>query len=107
MSSFKPAFIAERTLQFLRMMNECSDDGIPLYLLLRTLGLCVSICPPPSEQRRQVLSIVWKMFPIFTNPGEYVMCVEAWMQFVIQYFSVKYSFNIFTHWNCLSFITAS
>lgn len=88
MSSFKPTYISERALQFLRMMNDCTDDGLPLYLLLRTLGLCVSVCPPPSEQRRQVLSIVWKLLPVFSEPGEYIACVEAWIQFVIEYFSV-------------------
>ncbi|KAJ8945235.1 hypothetical protein NQ318_011216 [Aromia moschata] len=89
MSGFKPAYIAERTLELLDMIGQCCDDGVPLYSLLRTLGLCVSVCPPPTEQRRQILSIVWKHIAPLNNPEEYITCAEAWVPYVVQNFSTR------------------
>ncbi|XP_074035447.1 VPS35 endosomal protein-sorting factor-like isoform X3 [Leptinotarsa decemlineata] len=87
MSGLKPSYISERCLEFLEMMVNCSDQGIPLYVLLRTLGLCVSVCPPPSEQRKQILNIVWKFISSFSKPNEFIACAEAWVQYVVLYFS--------------------
>lgn len=89
MSGFKPSFISERTVQFLDMIGKCTDDGIPLYLLLRTLGLCITVYPPPSEQRRQVLTTVWKQISSIRDPEEYILCSEAWVPFVVQHFAVS------------------
>lgn len=89
MSGFKPTYISERAVEFLDMIGKCSDDGVPLYLLLRTLGLCVTICPPPSDQRRIILNIVWKYISQLENPGEYIACIEAWVPYIVQYFTVS------------------
>nr|XP_023017945.1 UPF0505 protein C16orf62 isoform X1 [Leptinotarsa decemlineata] len=89
MSGLKPSYISERCLEFLEMMVNCSDQGIPLYVLLRTLGLCVSVCPPPSEQRKQILNIVWKFISSFSKPNEFIACAEAWVQYVVLYFSSR------------------
>lgn len=89
MSGFKPAYISERTLQFLSMIGQCTDDGIPLYSLLRTLGLCVSVCPPPIEHRKQILNAVWTNVAQLSNPYEYITCVEVWMQFIAQFFTTR------------------
>ncbi|KAJ8925622.1 hypothetical protein NQ315_009466 [Exocentrus adspersus] len=89
MSGFKPTYIAEQALEFLNMIGNCTDDGIPLHLLLRTLGLCLTICPPPTEQRKQILTIVWKYIAQLHNPGDYITCTEAWVPYVVQYFSTR------------------
>ncbi|CAH0550259.1 unnamed protein product [Brassicogethes aeneus] len=89
MSGFKPSFISDRTVQFLDMIGKCTDDGIPLYALLRTLGLCITICPPPSEQRRQILTTVWRHIVTLQKPEEYISCAEAWVQFVVQNFATR------------------
>ncbi|XP_056639227.1 VPS35 endosomal protein-sorting factor-like [Diorhabda sublineata] len=89
MSGFKPVYVSERTLEFLGIINECSDGGVPLYILLRTLGLCVTISPPPIEQRKDILNIVWGYIGSFTEPNEYVACVEAWVPFVVQCFTSR------------------
>lgn len=89
MSGFKPTYISERALDFLDMISKCSDDGIPLYLLLRTLGLCVTLCPPPAAQRRHILNIVWKYISQLDNAREYINCTEAWVPYVVQYFTVS------------------
>ncbi|VEN48574.1 unnamed protein product [Callosobruchus maculatus] len=87
MSSFKPAYVAQRAADFVDMIIHCSDESIPLYSLLRMLGLCLNVCPPPSEQRRHILTTVWKYISALTNPAEYIACVEAWIQYVVANFS--------------------
>lgn len=89
MSGFKPAYIADRTMEFLGMIAECSDGGVPLYVLLRTLGLCITLCPPPADQRKEILNLVWGYISSFTKPNEYVACAEAWVPFVVQYFTSR------------------
>ncbi|XP_072391687.1 VPS35 endosomal protein-sorting factor-like [Diabrotica undecimpunctata] len=89
MSGFKPAYIADRTMEFLDMINDCSDGGVPLHVLLRTLGLCITVCPPPADQRRDILNIVWGYISSFTKPDEYIACAEIWIQFVVEYFTSR------------------
>ncbi|CAH1997005.1 unnamed protein product [Acanthoscelides obtectus] len=87
MSSFKPSYVAERASDFVNMIVKCFDDCITLCSLLRMLGLCLNVCPPPSEQRRHILTAVWKYVSAFTNPAEYITCVEAWIQYIVVHFS--------------------
>lgn len=89
MAAFKPSYIASRTLQFLDLISQCTKQDFPSHLLLRTLGLCVCVCPPPAEQRRQIVNIVWHSIGNLSNPEDYIGCVEVWVQFVVQYFTVK------------------
>lgn len=89
MAAFKPMYIANRSLQLLDMIIRCSEESFPSYLLLRTLGLCVSLCPPPIEHRRQVLSVVWKQMSSLNNPDNYINCVEAWIEYAVQYCTVR------------------
>lgn len=88
MAAFKPNYIAIRSLQFLQLISKSRSDNFPPHILLRTLGLCVSICPPPTEHRREVVNIAWSAISNLTNPEEYISCVEAWVQFVVKYFTV-------------------
>ncbi|XP_008195313.1 VPS35 endosomal protein-sorting factor-like [Tribolium castaneum] len=87
MSAFKPHLISARTLQFLEMIEHCLDQGIPLHSLLRTLGLCVSVAPPPLEHRRQILSTAWKHITGLKQVEEYIACAEPWVLYVVKYFS--------------------
>ncbi|KAL1502197.1 hypothetical protein ABEB36_007374 [Hypothenemus hampei] len=87
MSGFNPTYISERTLQFLNMIVQCTDDGIPLHSLLRTLGLCVSVSSPPLEQRKQILNGVWTNIAQLREPAVYISCVTIWIQFIVQHFS--------------------
>ncbi|RZC42930.1 UPF0505 protein C16orf62 -like protein, partial [Asbolus verrucosus] len=87
MSAFKPASISNRTLQFLEMIEQSLDQGIPLHSLLRTLGLCVSVAPPPLEHRRQILGVAWRHISSLKEVEEYVVCAEPWVLFVVKYFS--------------------
>jgi hypothetical protein len=88
MSAFKPSCISKRALQFMEMMEQCLDQGIPLYSLLRTLGLCVSVAPPPLDHRRQILNAAWRHITALKEVEEYVACAEPWILYVVKYFSV-------------------
>lgn len=89
MAAFKPVYIAQRSLQLLDLITRNSDDHFSPHMLLRTLGLCVSLCPPPIEHRRQILSVVWKYLTDLSVPENYISCVEAWIEYVVQYCSVS------------------
>lgn len=91
MAAFKPQFISVRACQFLEMIEHCPKEDLPQHLLLRTLGLCVSVCPPPSEQQRQVLAAVWKFISGLSVAEQYISCAEVWMQYTVQCFGVKSS----------------
>lgn len=88
MAAFKPMYIANRCLQLLDMITHCSEESFPSHLLLRTLGLCVSLYPPPMEHRRQVLNVVWKQLSSLNNPENYINCVEAWIEYAVQHCTV-------------------
>lgn len=89
MAAFKPNFIAPRCQQFLKLISQTTERDLPSRLLLRTLGLCVSVCPPPSEQRVQVVNMVWHAIGNIGSPDDYIGCIEAWMQFVVVHFTVR------------------
>ncbi|CAG9859861.1 unnamed protein product [Phyllotreta striolata] len=89
MSGFKPAYISDRCMEFLNMILESSDGGVPMYHLLRTLGLCITVCSPPPDQRRDILAIVWRQISSFSHPDEYITCAEAWIRFVVECFTSR------------------
>ncbi|KAI4469048.1 esophageal cancer associated protein [Holotrichia oblita] len=89
MAAFKPMYIANRCLQLLDMIIHTSEECFPSHLLIRTLGLCVSLYPPPIEHRRQVLKVVWKQLSHLNDPENYISCVEAWIEYAVQYCTTK------------------
>lgn len=90
MSVFKPSFISHRCLSFLDTIIKSNDErGFPLHVLLRTLGLCVTVCPPPMEDRKKVLAIVWSHLSHIRKADEYLNSIEPWVQYAVQHFMVK------------------
>lgn len=89
MVSFKPFYTSSRAIQFLEIINTSKKDDLPSYLSLCTFGLCISECPPPSEQKKQVLRTVWKHISTINVPEHYISCVEVWMSFTMQHVSVS------------------
>lgn len=121
MAAFKPSYVTIRAWQFLEMIensangtffgcNMCGIDlflfseDLPLHILLRTLGLCVSVCPPPSEQQRQVLAAVWRNLSALNVPEQYISCAEVWMQFTVQYFGVNNEKSLFLFVSCTKLV---
>ncbi|PSN36151.1 UPF0505 protein [Blattella germanica] len=89
MAAFKPSYIAARALQFIELVSACDEEGFPQYLLFRTLGLCLTLADPPTDQRLQVLNDVWRVVSHLADPGHYVSCAEVWIQFAVRHFSSR------------------
>lgn len=89
MSSFKKNVIAQKCFQFLDAMEQESGDAFPKHLLLKTLGNCMCDAIPPTECRKLILNYSWKQISAINEPGEYITCVDAWIQFTVKNFNVR------------------
>lgn len=89
MTSFKHTFIANRADKFVTILSNCATEGVTKAQLFRSLGLCLSQCPPPAEQQLSVLTGSWKTINTFTHVAEYVACVEPWAQYTAMNFDVS------------------
>nr|ADX35958.1 RE31351p [Drosophila melanogaster] len=90
LSSFNSEFIATNALEFIALINASETPGISKSQLLRSLGSCVSSCPPLQEQRVTFLKAAFETINKLTDPNEYINCVETWAVFVSQYFTVSF-----------------
>ncbi|KAH8243880.1 hypothetical protein KR032_011089, partial [Drosophila birchii] len=88
LSSFKSEFIATNALEFIELINASETPGISKSQLLRSLGSCVSSCAPLQEQRMTFLKAAFETINKLTDPNEYINCVETWVVFVSQYFTI-------------------
>ncbi|XP_064600257.1 VPS35 endosomal protein-sorting factor-like [Liolophura sinensis] len=89
MSAFQPEYIANRALQFTELIKECEETGFPKHLLYRTLGLCLVMADPPSDQRLGVLNDVWKVVMKLKQPADYISCAEVWIEYVVKHFGKR------------------
>lgn len=88
MSSFKPNYIANRAEKFVSIISNSATEGVTKAQLFRSLGLCLSQCPPPVDQRTSVLTGSWKTITTFTHVAEFIACVEPWAQYTAMNFEV-------------------
>jgi len=89
MSAFPPEYISKRAVHFCELIRAASDDGLPKHHLYRTLGMNVSLSSPPKEQLLEILNDVWKIVMQLENPGDYVACAEAWIEYPVKNFTKK------------------
>lgn len=82
MHSFRPEFIAVRSLDLVSVLADANNEGITRGALFRQLGNILSLFPPPIEQRLMVLNEAWKTINTITNVSDYISCVELWSQYV-------------------------
>ena len=86
MHSFRPEFLALRSLELVSILAEANSEGITRGTLFRQLGNILSLFPPPTEQRFMVLNEAWKTINTITDVADYVSCVELWSQYVAAHF---------------------
>lgn len=86
MSSFRPEFLALRSLDLVSILADSSNEGITRGALFRQLGNILSLFPPPIDQQLMVLNEAWKTINTITNIADYVSCVELWSQYVASNF---------------------
>lgn len=65
------------------------NDGITKGQLFRLLGIKLSKCAPPEDQRLAVLNGAWKTINTLTHASEFIHCVEPWAEYISQHFGVK------------------
>ncbi|XP_037942668.1 VPS35 endosomal protein sorting factor-like [Teleopsis dalmanni] len=94
LNALKSEYIAANAMEFVKILGNTNTDGTSKGLLFRALGKSVCRCPPLQEQRISFLNASFHTINTFTDPKEYINCVEAWAQFVAENFSVT-EVNIF------------
>lgn len=82
MNSFRPEFLAHRSLDLVSILADSNYEGITRGALFRQLGNILSLFPPPIDQQLMVLNEAWKTINTITNIADYVSCVELWSQYV-------------------------
>lgn len=88
MHSFRPEFLAARSLDLVAILADATNEGITRGALFRQLGNILSLFPPPIDQRLMVLNEAWKTISTITNVADYVSCVELWSQYVAANFDL-------------------
>lgn len=81
LTTFKCNFIANRANKFVAILTTSTTEGITKGKLLRSLGICLNQCLPPSEQRLPIYNTAYKIISTITNPTEYMLCIEPWSQY--------------------------
>lgn len=89
MNSFRHEFIASRALLFVTILASCAAEGITKGQLFRSLGSCLSQCPPQQEQRMIILTTSWRIINTLTEVGDYISCVEMWAQYTTEHFGIR------------------
>lgn len=89
MHSFRPEFLAVRSLDLVSILADSNNEGITRGALFRQLGNILSLFPPPMDLRLMVLNEAWKTINTITNVGDYVSCVELWSQYVAANFDLE------------------
>ncbi|XP_039948158.1 VPS35 endosomal protein sorting factor-like isoform X2 [Bactrocera neohumeralis] len=85
---FQPKFIAANALEFVKLLGSSNTEGISKGNLFRALGISVSDYPPLPEQRLQFLNGSFNTIDTFTDPIEYINCIETWAQFIAKNFAI-------------------
>ncbi|XP_063972695.1 VPS35 endosomal protein-sorting factor-like isoform X1 [Diachasmimorpha longicaudata] len=89
LGAFKPAYVATRCTEFVKLISDCSDDGYPQYILYRSLGECLIQESPSKLNCQEVYDVVFRYIINLTDPGKFMHCTEVWIQFVVQHFTTK------------------
>ncbi|KAL1140217.1 hypothetical protein AAG570_000149 [Ranatra chinensis] len=92
LSTFKPSYISSRAQYFIKLIESCSGDGLPQYIILKTLGECLQ--QYGVEDPLKILNLSWALINRLTNPSHFMTCAHAWANFVIKNLSPN-EINIF------------
>ncbi|XP_012161991.1 UPF0505 protein CG8202 isoform X2 [Ceratitis capitata] len=88
LNTFQSEFIATNALEIIKLLANSNTEGISKGHLFRALGKNLGICPPLPEQRLAVLNAAFNTIDTFTDPTEYINCVEAWAHFITENFPI-------------------
>ena len=77
MSAFDPKYVASRATDFITLIKESEDSGLPKHFLYRSLGVTITFEDPPEAARLTILNDVWKAVMKMKDPTEYMSCAEV------------------------------
>lgn len=89
LQAFQPEFIASKAFEFVNLLTLSNTEGISKSQLYKALGSSMSSCNPLFEQRNAFLQESFKTIHTFTDPSEYITCVESWAQFIASNYPVN------------------
>lgn len=96
LSTFPKTFISTRANKIVHILAISDNDGITKGQLFRLLGIKLSKCAPPDDQRLAVLNGAWKTINTLTHASEFIHCVEPWAEYISQHFGVTISVWFFS-----------
>uniref|UniRef100_A0A1B0GED4 VPS35 endosomal protein sorting factor-like n=1 Tax=Glossina morsitans morsitans TaxID=37546 RepID=A0A1B0GED4_GLOMM len=89
LQAFMSEFIAARALEIVQLLSQSHTEGISKSQLFRALGLSMAVCAPLCEERSGFLKEAFLTINTFTDPSEYITCVETWSQFIANNFPIN------------------
>ena len=89
LSSFPPDYIVKRAVLFSAMIKEVDDALFHKPTLYKTFGLCLTMSSEGPSEKRLILNEVWKSLTKLKNVGDYISCVEVWIEFVAKHFAAR------------------
>lgn len=96
LTTFPLTFISTRANRIVHILAISDNDGITKGQLFRLLGIKLSKCAPPQDQRLAILNGAWKTINTLTHASEFIHCVEPWAEYTSQHFGVTiYSSTFF------------
>lgn len=91
---FKPARISEKILEILDLIEHCADfEAIPVSMLIKSLGGCITTCAPPSEHKNLLLATISRHLTTVTDTTEFITCLDAWIVYFVKHLSVSIYIN--------------
>ncbi|CAF92818.1 unnamed protein product, partial [Tetraodon nigroviridis] len=89
MRAFRPEFVAARATDFIGMIKDCDEAGLPKHLLFGSLGRSLACADPPEPERLTILNEAWKVVTKVRSPQDYINCAEIWVEFTCRHFTVR------------------
>ena len=85
--AFDPSHYIDKALAVVQLVKKSETSKTSTVMLLESLGARFATCPPPEEQRLQILNEVWKVVTRCDVLSEYVPCAAVWLDVLLQYYS--------------------
>ena len=89
LSSFPPEYIVKRAVLFSAMIKEVEDGLFHKPTLYKTFGFCLTMSSEGPGEKRVILNEVWRSLTKFKSGGDYISCVEVWIEFVAKHFTAR------------------
>lgn len=84
---FDPKHYAPNAAAMVALIKRADPSKASIVDLFETMAARFTHCPPPEDQRLQVLNEVWKVVTKCDNLKQYIKCSTAWFDVIIHHYS--------------------